>query len=298
MPREHDAIRLLTALRPQSVFEPDAAMLQRIVSTPPEPPPRRPRRRVLAISVAATLAFAAAALIPTAFLSSPSPTGLRGPDVLAGVAKAASALSAPGGIYHFRTTRTYLGRPAVGGEFWHTDGGWQTRAVFPGGTELAFDYEAKTGFAYNAQRDEITQFTDPDYFRGRPIRFDDPVGGDPNTIGGLAALLATARRGDRRIHLDPDTTIKGIPVHTLRIDYQHDGATVFAIVYVNRRTFLPVRMIQGPNVIDYLEVERIPRSTATNRLLALSPHPGAKVTVEGPFIDPGEDEHGIPKQSR
>ena len=32
MPREHDAIRLLTALRPQSAFEPDRALLERIVT--------------------------------------------------------------------------------------------------------------------------------------------------------------------------------------------------------------------------------------------------------------------------
>ena len=287
MPREHDAIRLLTALRPQAAFEPDRALLERIVATPPEPP-RRSRRPLLAVAVLAACAFALAALVPE------SSVRHRGPDVLSGVARAATRLAAPDGIYHFTTTRTYLGRPAMGGEFWHTDGGLQTRAVFPSGAELAFDYAARRGAAYNGQHNRITVFTDPDYFAGRPITLANPLGGDPNNISGLATLLASARRGDPRMHVEPDTTVRGIPVHTLKIDYTHAGATVFAMVYVDRRSYLPVRMIEGPNVIDYHGVERLPRTKTTDRLLELSPHPGAKVVVEGPFVDPGEDAQGRP----
>ena len=274
MPREHDAIRLLTALRPQSAFEPNRALLERIVSTPPEPPRRRrPRRPLLAVAVLAVCGFALAALLPSGL---ESPLRRQGPDVLAGIARAATRLSAPDGIYHFTTTRTYLGRPAMGGEFWHTDGGTQTRAVFPNGAELAFDYPARKGAAYNAQRNRITVFTDPDYFAGRPVTLANPLGGDPNNISGLAALLASARRGDPRMHVEADTTVRGIPVHTLRIDYRLDGSTVFAVVYVDRRSFLPVRMIEGPNVIDYHGVERLPRTKTTDRLLELSPIPARR----------------------
>jgi hypothetical protein len=63
------------------------------------------------------------------------------------------------------------------------------------------------------------QFTDPGYFEGRPVALDSPLGADPDNISGLARILASARRGDGRIHLIGSTTIRGVPAYQLNLDY-------------------------------------------------------------------------------
>ena len=57
-------------------------------------------------------------------------------------------------------------------------------------------------------------------------------------------------------------------------------------VYVDRETFLPVRVVERTEgrvteVTDYVLAERLPRTDANERLLRMAPHPGAKEVVEG-----------------
>jgi hypothetical protein len=59
-------------------------------------------------------------------------------------------------------------------------------------------------------------------------------------------------------------------------------------VYVDRERYLPVRIVErfagGGKplaVIDYLVAERLPPTPENERLLRMSPHPGAKVVTGG-----------------
>ena len=67
-----------------------------------------------------------------------------------------------------------------------------------------------------------------------------------------------------------------------------DGGSVqmTRTVYVDRETFLPVRVLERVEgriavVTDYVVAERLPRTPANERLLRMSPHPGAKRITEG-----------------
>jgi hypothetical protein len=59
---------------------------------------------------------------------------------------------------------------------------------------------------------------------------------------------------------------------------------VFTVVYVDKRTYLPVRVIAGPNVIDYLDVERIARTPETSICCTCPPTRRQRI-VEGRFDD-------------
>jgi len=309
MPNHTDAVALLRELRPDThvaAFDPDAPMarasLERILATPAPPTPprrRRPSKRRLAIA-AAGVAILAAGVVAL------SPFAGGSPDV---VARAAAALNDPGAILHYRTQSQYAGfGKQRTTEAWQTVDGLRKRIVFDGGgLESAEDQGAKTLLTYDRERNEILRHTDPDFFNRTPRNVDATDGfWDPSDIGDLAKLLQRARNGDDTVHLVGEASVRGIPTYELRIPFTLDvimgpikagddpadlpkrPVTFTRTVYVDKDTFLPVRVIEeGPQLrtitADYVAMERLPLTPENERLLQMSPHPGAKETVEGPI---------------
>jgi hypothetical protein len=314
MPNQPDAVRLLRTLRPDppdTAFDPDTpaarAGLERILATPrlaPAPTGRNRRgRRLASVSVAAaTFAIAAVALSP--FLR-------RSPDV---VARAAAALNQPGTILHLRAqirdrdTPSELSLPAPDArvdhtmELWQTAGARQQRLIFDGTAEFVEDWGTRTSDTYNAQRDELVHHTDPAIFdpaQRAALGTDSPFAGGAHVTDDLARLLDRAKHGDDHVRLAAETTIRHIPVYELRITSTVPGIEdprdpqsttpmqLSHLVYVDRKHFLPVRIVElAPGgstvntITDYVEAQRLPRTPENDRLLHMSPHPGAKEIVE------------------
>lgn len=307
-----DAIALLERLRPDdSGFDPDApvarASLERILAAPPvRRPPRLPARRLTAVAVAAAVAV----VVLTPFLRGGSG------DV---IARAAAALNQPDTILHLdaeiriRDTRAEQralepdGRIDLTLEIWQTAGGRQEREIWDGGLEFVEDWDTKTALAYEPDRDRITRITDPEWFDPSQRGLPSPDGfdwGTGNVSDDLAQLFDRARRGEESLHLVGETTIRGIPVHELRIertlptrvrpvagedprDLPERRVEIFRVVYVDQETFLPVRLLEGGpgddvnSITDYRTAERLPRTPENERLLRMSPHPGAETVIEG-----------------
>jgi hypothetical protein len=279
--------------------------LERILLEPPESAARpaalpsrlrrRPRAvRPLALGLAVALAALAVASAP--FLRS-------APDV---VARAAAALNDPSTILHLMSVD-------AGGnttEVWTADGGRKQRFLYRGGTdravESALDWDANTEESWAAERNEIVVASDPGFDTAKVepqgLGSDRP---SSDVLDDLAAVLDRARHGDGNAHLVGETTVRGIAVYQLRVDYTTQvleepipkGFTgdpwtlpsrtisLSRDVYVDRDTFLPVRVADhfGPGLdstVDYTLAERLPRTPDNERLLQLSPHPGAKQVVE------------------
>jgi hypothetical protein len=314
-----DATALLRELR---AAHPDAdpespqarAALDGIVLTPPDParspwPARRPRGR-LALA-AATLAVATVAALGVVPGSSP--------DVLA---QAARALDDEDAILHFRTETRLRSRGAelltrepdakvdASFEAWQADGGRRERFIHDGAGEWVRDWDAKVSMAYNVERDELIHHTDPDVFgpAARPRGIDDPTPIRGTVIGDLQRLLERARRGEENVLLVGETSVRGIDVYELQIEYTTDSVVLpgapsvadpevekvkgWRTLYVDRERFLPVRVIERgewkarggtivQSITDYVEAEHLPRTAENEKLLEMSPHPGAKVIREG-----------------
>ena len=303
----NDAVDLLRALRPAEDFSPDEAALERILTSPPlpvAPRVRRRRRRALALVAAAGLAAVAVAVLPPG-----------SPDV---VARAAAALNDPDMILHLKTVD-------VGGntmETWQADGGRKERWLYRGGTDQALestdDWDTKTALSYAADRDELIVHTEPDWFdeEHHPIRSLGDGSPTDHVVDDLAALLDRARTGDGNAHLVGETTVRGIPVYELRVDFQLETVVLpatgvvtdptglpkktlhlYRTLYINRDSYLPVRVVEhwpastNPRTgepipaidpaTDYIVAERLPRTPENEKLLQMSPHPGAKTVVEG-----------------
>jgi hypothetical protein len=296
------AVTLLRALRPASDFAPDEAALERILLSPPLPPRRRRRRRrALALVGAVGLAAVVVALAPSLRSS---------PDV---VARAAAALNDPETILHLKSVD-------AGGntmETWQADGGRKERWLYRGGTdkavESADDWDTRTALSYSAQNDELITHTEPDWFdeKHHPIRSIADGGISTHMVDDLALLLDRARSGQGNVHLIGETSVRGLSVYELRVDYSIEvidlpsSGTIgdptglpthterlHRTVYVDRDTFLPVRVVEhlpAPNtptgvvdpITDYVVAQRLPRTPANERLLRMSPHPGAKQVTEG-----------------
>jgi hypothetical protein len=294
-----DAVSLLRALRPASDFIPDEAALERILLAPPLLPQRRRRhRRALVLAGAAALAAVAVALAPSG-----------SPDV---VARAAAALNDPDTILHLKSVD-------AGGntmETWQADGGRKERWIYRGGTGKAVewmqDWDTRTALSYSAQNDELITHTEPDFFdRDHRVASLSEGGPGEHVLDDLALLLDRARAGGGNVHLIGETTVRGIAVFELRIDYALDVIDLPAAgtvedprglpthkeqlhrtVYISRDSYLPVRIVEhipAPGtpagfvapVTDYVVAERLPRTPAHEQLLRMSPHPGAKPVTEG-----------------
>jgi hypothetical protein len=295
----NDALTLLRELHPSEDFVPDEAALERILTAPPLPRGRRRRRRrALMLAGAVGLAAVVVALAPSLRAS---------PDV---VARAAAALNDPDTILHLKSV------DAAGNtmETWQAKGGRQERSIYRGGTDKALesvtDWDARTAQSYSAQNDELITHTEPDYWR-RPIPSLADGGPGNRVIDDLAALLDRARAGEGNAHLIGETTVRGIPVYELRIDYTMEVLDMPAtglikdptglpthtehlhrMLYLNRDSYLPVRIVErfpAPKtpagsidvVTDYTVAERLPPTPENEQALRMSPHPGAKPVTEG-----------------
>jgi hypothetical protein len=137
------------------------------------------------------------------------------------------------------------------------------------------------------------QLPEPDLFKG-PQGVDAPVPFAALDVIDLARLLERARRGDEKVWLVGEKTIRGIPTHKLRIDFTsssvRNGTTNAPLqwsrlIYVDKEHFLPVQVVElvpgSTMTTDFFEMERIPRTAESERLLQMSPHPGAKREIEG-----------------
>jgi hypothetical protein len=289
----NDAVSLLRELRPFEDFAPDEAALERILSAPPLPRRRRARRRVLTLAGAVALAAAAVALAPSS-----------SPDV---IARAAAALNDPDTILHLKYVKD--GHTM---EIWEADGGRKERWIYDGGTgkavESAEDWDAKSAVSYGEERDELVTHTDPDFFdpahRIQPGL--DVASPAVRPTDNLAQVLERARHGDKDIRLIGETEVNGAEAYELRLEYTIQVIDVppgKAIrdprglptkplrlardIYIDREKYLPLRVIDyGPpgapaTMTDYVVAERLPRTPATEQLLRMSPHPGAKQVTEG-----------------
>ena len=304
-----DAITLLRDLRPPDpAIAPDEAALERIVGSPAPPPPTR--RRLLRPALALASITAAVA---TAFAVVPGGS----PDVLA---QTEAALTDENSILHFRTEVRFRSHGAELGtrepdaqvdgrsEAWQADAGRKERQIHDGAGEFVRDWDARRSVAYNAQRDELIHHTDPDVFgpNARPRGIDSPTLFGGSVIGDLSRTLERARRGEENVKLVGETSVRGIEVYELSIEYSEDGGAFFQpgpngedrpvkawrTIYVDKERFLPVRVVERTewlarggeivqSITDYVEIERLPRTPENEKLLEMSPHPGAKVIREG-----------------
>lgn len=295
-----DAVTLLRDLRPPDPPRgPDEAALDRIFATPPGEPPRRRRRALRPALVASAALLGAVAVVPGG-----------SPDVLA---RTAAALSDEDTILHFRAEVRHRSHGAelqanepdaevdAWLENWQTAGGRRERVLFDGAVEFVKDWDARVSESYVPARDELIRHTDPDVFSEdagpHTLGSSTPFGG--TAVGDLTRLMDRARRGEADVSLVGETTVRGVEVYELRVDLdagqfavapRPDGSpgepvTASRTIYVDRERFLPVRVEMRTNgivgeVIDFVMVERLPRTPENERLLEMSPHPGAKVIVE------------------
>jgi hypothetical protein len=294
-----DAIALLKEHRPPVTHAPDLEALERILAAPAPARRRRstrPRRALVVAGAAAVIAVAATPLLDDS------------PDV---VARAAAALDAPDSILHFKATWGESGGPAHGSvETWRADGGRMERTLWAGG-ESAEDWNSHTGAYYDRPRNQIRRVTQEAFDRAHELPDGvaklESVSISPwfTSADDFAALLEEARHGDANVHELPDTTVRGVPVHQLKIAVDvpqasprvvsGDPSTAPApaspmhaerIVSIDRETYLPVRIEvrlgRGPAfTTDYSDVEQLPRTEANEALLRMAPHPGAKEVVAG-----------------
>jgi hypothetical protein len=307
--KHSDAVALLERARPDlPVFDPDApaarAHLEEILTAPPAPP-RAPRRRARRLVVVAAAAGAAAIAVVLA------PLGPGSPDV---IARAAAALNEPGTILHLRAEVRVRDTPGEARgkvpddridhaeDTWQTAGARQIRVLHDDGGEFAIDYDARTAVTYDPQRDALIHATDRFFDLARRPPQGSAGAGTPGDD--LAPLVERARNGEPNLRLTGETTIRGIPAYELRVEptsVQGDGGQAadgrrlpvppgyHRLIYVDRERFLPVRVVEGAPggvvnaITDYVVAERLPRTPQNERLLRLSPHPGAEKLPDGPL---------------
>lgn len=294
---EPDAVTLLRSARPDAdPFDPDApaarAALERILAAPPEArrplasPRRRFRPRLVLAAGAAAAACAAVALVA-------SPAG--SPDV---VARAAAAVGDPATILHY-TAEVRFARddpdrlPAAADEVlegWESAGGRRARVIDNRANEIVRDDDAGTFEVYISRVDRIIRLprvTDDD-LAVRWLAPGKPLAGA--SLGDLRGLLERARDGDADVRLAGEATVRGREVYELsfvdRVRLVDRIVETPAAVYVDRETFLPVRVEsrtpdgRALGVVDFTAVERVPAAEARDEL-EMSPHPGAEVDEHG-----------------
>lgn len=198
------------------------------------------------------------------------------------MARAAEAFAEPGGIHHFKVQRSNADSPiqAAQVETWHTDDGRRKRMLFAGGGELGMDYDAKFAGAYHPSATRSS---------GRRTRASESrirrtsrprCTCRPRTSRGLARLLEGARNGEGEVRLIGDTTVRGIPVSELHFEFDFARSHIERTIFVDRETSLPGRVVEGQITDDCSEIERLPRTPETGKLVEMGPHPGVKVVLE------------------
>lgn len=310
-----DEFRLLDPVDPDAAAPDGEALLQEILrSGPPPQPPRRhrrrsgPRLRVLAGAVACATAAGVVLAMP----------GGTGTDV---VAEAYDAVHQPGSILHYTQRWTDPGsrvspQQTLGTvEVWQAGDGSRQRVVQNlggiSGHESVLDADGSR--TYVPERDAIIEYDE------RAERPAEPAGVGRPDLGDPRELLERTRSGDETVTELGEATVRGIPVLQFRVGEcrigplrqigkngtsQEIGRAL--IVSVDRDDFTPVRVEEPPCetppadaeglrlaempgvTLDYLHFDVLPATEENQRLLELSPHPGAPV-LDGERIDAEEE---------
>ena len=199
-------------------------------------------------------------------------------------------------------------------EGWQADDGRRVRYLFGDGSEIVRDRDAEVTSSYFPQSNEVVRHSGTSAFGPAPQQPNSI--GTPSVLAGmviddLAKLLERARRGEEHARLVGETTVRGIEVYEIRIDFA-DGLSLvipdgtdhadpdapsipveaWRTIYVDRERFLPVRVVErslwparGGEIIhsitDYTGIERLERTPENEKLLEMSPHPGATEVERG-----------------
>ncbi len=188
------------------------------------------------------------------------------------VGQAAAALGGPE-VLHMVTRAELNGHQASGtAESWHAPGGAsRTLLRDADGTAIGEVADADgLSQSWNAKDNVLYRFSG-----GHPLADD-------------AEILGQAEAGRADTTLLPDTTVRGIPVHVVRVAPTHAGedAVPQRTYFIDEQTSLPVRIAFGDNFTDVLKAEKIPLDKVPASLLEMSPHPDARV------VDYGDLKHG------
>jgi hypothetical protein len=221
----------------------------------PAPPLERvtaARRRRAARSVT-RLGTTGAALAVVATLALAN----QGGDV---IAQAAAALSGPEVLHTVSVTRTAGDQPAGKAESWRAPDGTQRSLLYSAGGELVGEVALRRGesLSWTAEDNVI--------YHSKSAALDE----DPLT------LLGRAKDAHAGVTQLDDTTVRGIPVHVIALDPTVAGEDEVPrrVYYVDKRTYLPVRIEFGDTVTDVLEAATIPVEQVRQKL-TMSAHPGA-----------------------
>jgi hypothetical protein len=183
--------------------------------------------------------------------------GSRGDDV---IARAAAAVSGPDVLHTVTVTRTPDGGVAGRAESWRAPDGERRTLLYSSRGELTGEVTVRDGesLSWTAEHDTV-------YRVSSSALDDDPLG-----------LLARARSGEEGVTRRADTTVRGIPVHVVVLAPTRagDDPVPERIYYLDKETFLPVRIEFGETVTDVLETRTVPRQEAD---LEMAPHPSATV---------------------
>ena len=196
------------------------------------------------LAVAATLALA----LP----------GGRGVDV---IAQAAAAIGGPEILHTVTVTTSPDGAVSGKTETWRApDGDRRSVVTSADGTRTA-ELSLRDGQSLSWDAVSNTLYRTAD-----TALEDDPL-----------TLLARAREGRPGVTRRDDTTVRGVPVHVVAIAPTTAGSDPVPerVYYLDRETFLPVRIAFGEHITDVLVAEKLPADQAREHL-ELSPHPSAK----------------------
>lgn len=215
------------------------------------PPPSLERvaaaRRRRASRTSARVGGSGLVLAVAAILALALPGGRDG-DV---IAQAAAAVSGPEVLHTVAAIRGQDGRA----ETWRAPDGDQRTVLYDADGAVIAELVLRDGryATWNAAEDTIS--------RGRDTSLDD----DPLT------LLGQARAGRPGVTQRADTTVQGIPVHVIALEPTTAGEDPVPerVYFVDKETFLPVRIQFGETVTDVLEAETMPRGEAP---LTMSAH--------------------------
>jgi hypothetical protein len=212
---------------------------------------RRSSRNTARIGGAGTLLAVAATLA----LVLP---GTEGRDV---IAQAADRLSGPD-VLHTVTITRRTGEAASKAESWRAPDGDQRHVVRAASGEIVAELALRDdeSLSWDAKDDIL-------YKTANTALEDDPL-----------TLLSQARAGHAGFTQLEDATVRGIAVHVIALGPKvaGDDPVPERRYFIDKETFLPVRIEFGETVTDVLEAETIPLEDAS-RLLTMSPHPTATV---------------------
>ena len=292
---------------------PDEALLREILGAPaPTAAPRRRTRRRLALAAVAAVSGACAVVAGVAL----TPSSV---DVVAAAHKAVSGRNTIL-HYRTEWTVGHRDTPAGTYEVWEeADGPGARQIIRPSrpspATRGGADGSGRRAEPGHEGRVEIvrTAHSDRFYWPDRnelriflgDVRESKPAFAPTGLeqAGDLSTLFSRARTGRAQVAELRETDVRGIAVHEIRIGPEprpcaeidgrarrEDEPWAPVYVYVDTERFEPVRAIvsscladgalTGGVTIDYTLFERLPRTPKNERLLRMSPHPGAKRFIE------------------